>query len=73
MIFRQEVLNAILSGKVIEDYPDDFPLPSCLVLGFQDSKPLHVVVALSDSEIVIISVYRPDERRFEPDFKTRRK
>ena len=73
LIFRQEVLDTILSGEVIEDYPDDFPLPSCLVLGHKEGKPLHVVVALSDSEIVIISVYRPDERRFESDLKTRRK
>lgn len=73
MIFRQEVLDTILSGEVIEDYADDFPLPSCLILGIHEQKPLHVVAAISDSDIVIVSAYRPDESRFEPDFKTRRK
>ena len=25
--------NAILTGEIIEDYPDDYPFPSCLILG----------------------------------------
>jgi len=32
-ILDQEVYEAVLSGKVIEDYPDDFPYPSCLGTG----------------------------------------
>ena len=33
----------------------------------------HVVVAQDEEEIVIISVYRPDLNKFDPDFRTRRK
>ena len=41
-----EDVRAVLdSGEVIEDYPDDFPYPSALVLGWVKNRPLHVVVA----------------------------
>ena len=72
-ISRAAVISAICSGEIIEDYPDDFPLPSCLILGIVNGNPLHVVVAQDEEEIVIISVYRPDLNKFEPDFRTRRK
>ncbi|MBQ8210073.1 MAG: DUF4258 domain-containing protein [Clostridia bacterium] len=29
-----DIKNAVLTGKIIEQYPDDFPYPSCLVLGY---------------------------------------
>ena len=32
-ILDREVYEAVLSGKVIENYPDDFPYPSCLIYG----------------------------------------
>ena len=40
-ISRADVKNGIATGEIIEDYPDDFPNPSCLIellLGFQDEK-----------------------------------
>ena len=58
-ISRSDVLSAICSGEIIEDYPEDFPLPSCLILGIVNKKPIHVVVAQDEEEIVIVSVYRP--------------
>ena len=70
-ISRSDVLSAICSGEIIEDYPEDFPLPSCLILGIVNKKPIHVVVAQDEEEIVIISVYRPNLNKFEPDFRTR--
>ena len=72
-ISRSDVISAILTGEIIEDYPEDFPLPSCLISGIVNRKPIHVVVAQDEEEIVIISVYRPDLNKFEPDFRTRRK
>ena len=56
-----------------KDYPEDFPLPSCLILGMVNENPIHVVVAQDEEGIVIISVYQPDLNKFEPDFRTRRK
>lgn len=32
-IKRPSVTEAILNGEIIEDYPEDFPFPSCLILG----------------------------------------
>ena len=40
-----DVLIALNSGATIEDYPDDTPFPSALVLGFVGAEPVHVVVA----------------------------
>ena len=31
-ISRADVKNGIATGEIIEDYPDDFPNPSCLML-----------------------------------------
>ena len=72
-ISRSDVISAIHTGEIIEDYPADFPLPSCLILGIANKNPIHVVVAQDEEEIVIISVYRPNLSKFEPDFRTRRK
>ena len=44
-ISTDDVRRVIQAGKVIEDYPNDTPFPSCLVLGYARNKPLHVVIA----------------------------
>ena len=33
-ISRADVKNGIATGEIIEDYPDDFPNPSCLIFGY---------------------------------------
>lgn len=74
-IFRAEVLAALLEGEVIEEYLEDKPFPSCLLLQAQERQPLHVVAALdADAGIChVITAYLPDIERFEADYKTRRK
>ena len=69
------VRHAISTGEIIEDYPDDTPYPSRLVLGWHGRRPLHVVVAdnADDKENIVITVYEPDLTEWESDFKTRRK
>lgn len=32
-IFRNDVIHAIQTGKIIEQYPDAFPYPACLIFG----------------------------------------
>ena len=66
------ILTAILNGEVIEEYPEDKPCPSFLILGFVDSKPIHVVVALCQEHVRIITTYEPDPIRWE-DFRIRKK
>lgn len=73
-INRDDVKEVLTEGEIIEEYFNDYPLPSSLYLGFVNEKPLHVVVAL-DSEAgwcYIITVYRPDLKHFEQDYKTRK-
>ncbi len=74
-ISRHAVLQILGSGECIEDYPDDYPFPSALFLGWHQDKPLHVVAALDEAvpELFIITTYEPDLEHFEADFKTRRK
>lgn len=69
------VEEVVQKGLVIESYPDDKPYPSYLALGFEANdtlKPLHVVYARNDEEIIVITVYRPDPAKWSDDY-TRRK
>ncbi len=69
-----EVRKAIKNGKVIEEYLDDRPFPSCLLYGMSDEKPIHAVCALPQhvNMLIIVTVYIPDTRR-GIDFERRRK
>lgn len=74
---RKEVELALSNCEVIEDYPWlTRRLPDCLVLAFtSNGRPLHSVVALDkpNDRIFIVTVYRPDKKRWENDWKTRKK
>ena len=72
-ISKQEVIEILKSGEIIERYDDDMPYPSCLMFGMVSGKPLHVVVAdnISESQKIIITVYNPDSSNFGNDFKSR--
>jgi Ser/Thr protein kinase RdoA (MazF antagonist) len=74
-ISQKAVLDALLAGELIEDYPEDKPYPSALFLGWVEGKPLYIVVSLDESNewAYIITAYEPSLEYFEPDFKTRRK
>ncbi len=70
-----EVEEAIHSGSIIEDYPDDPRGPSCLVLGSSGGgRPIHVVCGnLTGDEMLIITAYQPTPDEWEADWKTRKK
>lgn len=72
-IFRKDIRYAILNGEIIEQYPKDFPHPSCLVLGTTlENQPLHVVCSCDGEYITIITAYYPTSDKFESDNKTRK-
>ena len=74
-ITRTDVKNCIMYGEIIEDYPDDFPHPSCLVFGYTvNKKVIHAVISLDtkNDSIGIITVYFPNTDKFENDLKTRK-
>jgi len=70
-----EVFCSVIQGKVIEDYPDDVPVPSCLIYGDTfEGQPVHSGWAYNDANqwAVLITVYRPDPTRWI-DWQTRRR
>ena len=74
-IREEEVRSVVENGEVIEDYPDSFPFPCRLVMGWCGSRCLHVVVAenIQAQETIIITTYEPNHLEWEPDLKRRRK
>ena len=73
-ITRADVKNGILGGEILEEYPDDFPYPSCLIFGYAvNDRVLHIVTGCDNTNVYIITVYYPDTNKFEADLKTRRK
>jgi hypothetical protein len=57
-----ETREAIVSGEIIEDYPNDKYGPSCLILGTTAlARPLHLQCSYpSRSLIKVITLYEPD-------------
>ena len=43
------VAGIVRNGEIIENYPTDFPYPSCLLLGVAGATPIHVVAARDPS------------------------
>ena len=69
-----DVRRLLETGEVIEEYPDDVPYPSRLVLGWLESRPIHVVAADNPlkAETIVITVYEPDSAHWEVRFRRRR-
>ncbi len=59
-----ELEVALVNCELVEDYPNDPRAPSCLVLGFCNDQPIHVVCAMKESpqEVLLITVYDPSKR-----------
>ena len=67
-ISPDHVIDAVENGEVIRRYDDDTPYPSRLILGWVEVRPLHVVAADTDTEIIIITAYEPDPDTWNADF-----
>nr|VFJ54680.1 MAG: protein of unknown function (DUF4258) [Candidatus Kentron sp. FM]VFJ55183.1 MAG: protein of unknown function (DUF4258) [Candidatus Kentron sp. FM]VFK09221.1 MAG: protein of unknown function (DUF4258) [Candidatus Kentron sp. FM] len=62
-----EIYFSVRHGEIIEDYSNDKPYPSCLIMGKNFvSEPIHSVWALNLENLwaVLITVYRPDPDRW---------
>lgn len=69
-----EVVQAIYNGKIINEYLDDDPYPSCLIFGKTNpGRPLHIVCAFSkkDDLTIIVTAYEPDPDKWI-DFERRK-
>lgn len=73
-ITEAAVRGVLATGETIEDYPDDQPYPSRLVLGFVEGRPLHVVAAedQAEREMIVVTVYEPDRSIWDASFRRRR-
>lgn len=69
-----DILASVKRGEIIEDYPKDFPFPSCLIFGENDKgEPIHTIWGYDRERqlAILITTYRPDPKRWI-DFKKRR-
>ena len=71
---ERDLVPALLNGEIIEEYPDDYPYKSYLILGATAAqKYIHVVCAIAEDVLWIITEYFPDKKEWEDDLKTRKK
>jgi hypothetical protein len=73
-VSRENVLACLSNGLIINQYPDDKPFPSYLLLCFPNNEPIHIAFSYNHDNqfIYIITVYNPSLDYFEEDFITRR-
>ena len=69
-----DAIRVVKTGEVITKYLDTKPHPCYLLVGYVYGKPLHVVVARDEAtnECWLVTVYAPDPKIWEDDFKTRK-
>ena len=59
-----QIKKALLNGEIIEQYPDTGRGESCLVLGYADDLPIHIVCGRRNVKLVLITVYIPRPPKF---------
>lgn len=70
-ILSIEIESAVISGEMIEDYPNDKYRPSCLILGHTPAgRILHIHVSYPPY-VKVITVYEPSHDEWESDFRRR--
>ncbi|MEQ8172903.1 MAG: DUF4258 domain-containing protein [Candidatus Eremiobacterota bacterium] len=57
--------TAISNGEILENYRDDIRGESCLILGYANNQPVHIVCGYTqDKYIRIITVYKPEKPKW---------
>jgi hypothetical protein len=73
MITVDEVRRAVLTGEIVEDYPEDVRGHSCLMLGAGDAgRPIHVVCAPKEGYLAVVTAYLPDPADWDEGGRVRR-
>ena len=68
-----DIVNVINNGEIIEQYPSDYPSPSCLMMGYTIAgQPLHIVCGSNGLKLWFITAYFPNPIEWTDDFKKRR-
>jgi len=63
-ISTDDLIFVISSGEIIEEYPEDEPCPSVLIMGWIDAVAYHTVIAICTDHIRVITVYIPEENKW---------
>jgi hypothetical protein len=65
-----EIEEALLGGRILEQYEDSGRGESCLVAGFTETgKPIHIVCGRREDWLVIITVYIPRPPKFKTPYE----
>ena len=64
----EDIKQAIMEGEIIEQYPSDYPFPSCLI----NSEKIHIVCSINDGYLYIITAYQPSFDKWEAGGKIRK-
>jgi Domain of unknown function (DUF4258) len=74
-ISTDAVSTAVRIGEVVEEYPNDKPFPSVLLLATVEGRSLHVVLAQTaeQMECIVVTVYEPDPKIWDTDFKRKKR
>jgi len=68
-----DVKVAIMHGRIIEEYPFDYPYPSCLILGVSlQNEYLHIVCGIAEDILWLITAYRPSISEWDSTFTHRK-
>lgn len=59
-----QIETALLNGEILEQYPNEQRGESCLILGYSDEVPIHVVCGWRGEKVSIITVYIPKPPKF---------
>lgn len=72
-ISYEEIKQVIQYGEIIEEYPNDYPYPSCLIFGMTiHERVLHVVIGIGESKLWLITAYEPEPKQWSEDFRKRK-
>jgi len=72
-ILISDFKTAINNGQIIEYYYEDYPYPSCLILGRDSNdRNIHVLCGGNSDEVYMITAYYPDINKWEKSMKNRR-
>lgn len=73
-ISMTDLAVAIDNGRIIEQYEDDLPFPSCLLLGVaSNGRPIHIVMSDEGHDALIITAYWPSYDKWEHGYIVRKK
>lgn len=71
-VLLDELLEAIASGQIVENYPHHQRGACCLISGFSQTRPLHIVCTTSQPTLIIITVYEPKPPKWATPTERRR-